>query len=208
MQKPIFRKAALERLSSPEQLDQLMQVTTPKGWLALIALAGLLVTAVILGFVGSIPVTVTGQCILLNRGGVNNSQINELEAILYVSPMDGQNVRPGMDVQILPTIVRKEDAGYLLGAVASVGERPSTAQDMLRTLGSVELVQALSAREYANIMPIEVHADLIGGAASSYKWSSPRGAARYGKIQSGTLCSADVVIARKRPIDLVLPVGK
>ncbi len=54
MQKPIFRKAALERLSSPEQLDQLMQVTTPKGWLALIALAGLLVTAVILGFVGSI----------------------------------------------------------------------------------------------------------------------------------------------------------
>jgi hypothetical protein len=205
MQKPIFRKAALERLSSPEQLDQLMQVTTPKGWLALIALAGLLVTAVILGFVGSIPVTVTGPCILLDSGGVNNSQINDLEAILYVSPMDGQNIRPGMDVQILPSTVRKEEAGYLLGVVASVGERPSTAQDMLRTLGSNELVQVLSS---GNIMPIEVHADLLGGAAGGYKWSSPRGAARYGKIISGTLCSADIVIARKRPIDLVLPIGK
>ena len=145
MQKPIFRQAALERLSSPEQLDQLMQVTTPKGWLALIALAGLLVTAVVLGFVGSIPVTVTGQCILLNSGGVNNSQINDLEAILYVSPMDGQNIRPGMDAQILPSTVKKEEAGYMLGVVTSVGEHPSTAQDMLRTLGSNELVQVLSA---------------------------------------------------------------
>ncbi len=34
----IFRKVALERLSSPEQLDQLLQVTDPKGWLALGAL--------------------------------------------------------------------------------------------------------------------------------------------------------------------------
>ncbi len=206
MQKPIFRQAALERLSSPEQLDQLMQVTTPKGWLALIALAGLLVTAVILGFVGSIPITVTGQCILLNSSGVNNSPTNDLEAVLYVSPMDGQNIRPGMDAQILPSTVRKEEAGYLLGVVASVGEHPSTAQDMLRTLGSSELVQVLSA---GNIMPIEVHANLLeSGVGGGYKWSSPRGAARYGKIQSGTLCSADIVTARKRPIDLVLPIGQ
>ena len=35
----IFRKVALERLSSPEQLDQLLQVTDPKGWMALGALA-------------------------------------------------------------------------------------------------------------------------------------------------------------------------
>ena len=38
----IFRKVALERLSSPEQLDQLMQVTSPKGWLALAGLGALL----------------------------------------------------------------------------------------------------------------------------------------------------------------------
>ena len=33
----IFRKTALEKLSSPEQLDELMKITTPKGWVALIA---------------------------------------------------------------------------------------------------------------------------------------------------------------------------
>ena len=205
MQKPIFRQAALERLSSPEQLDQLMQVTTPKGWLALIALTGLLVMVVIFGFVARIPITVTGQCILLD-GGVNNRPTNDLGAIIYVSPMDGRDIRPGMDVQILPSTVKKEEAGYMLGVVASVDEHLSTAQDMLRTLGSDELVQVLAA---GKIMPIAVHADLLeSGAGSGYKWTLPGSAARYGKIQSGTLCSADIVTARKRPIDLVLPIGK
>src|SRR6187399_2567538 len=32
----LFRKIALERLSSPEQLDSLMRVITPKAWLALL----------------------------------------------------------------------------------------------------------------------------------------------------------------------------
>ena len=205
MQKPIFRKAALERLSSPEQLDQLMQVTTPKGWLGLIALSGLLVMVVVFGFVARIPITVTGQCILLD-GGVNNNPTNNLEAIIYVSSMDGRDIRPGMDVQILPSTVKKEEAGYMLGVVASVDEHLSTAQDMLRTLGSDELVQVLAA---GKIMPIAVHADLLtSGAGTGYKWTLPGSAARYGKIQSGTLCSADIVTARKRPIDLVLPIGK
>jgi len=31
----IFRQESLERLSSPERLDQLMQVLAPKDWLAL-----------------------------------------------------------------------------------------------------------------------------------------------------------------------------
>jgi len=205
MQKPIFRKAALERLSSPEQLDQLMQVTTAKGWLALIALTGLLVMVVIFGFVARVPITVTGQCILLDSGGVN-SPTNDLKAVIYVSSMDGGDIRPGMDVQILPATVKKEEAGYMLGVVASVDERLSTAQDMLRTLGSEELVQVLAA---GKVMPIAVHADLLkSGAGSGYQWTLPGSAARYGKIQSGTLCSADIVTASKRPIDLVLPIGK
>ncbi|HET7620607.1 MAG TPA: NHLP bacteriocin system secretion protein [Gemmatimonadaceae bacterium] len=66
----VFRKISLDRLASPEQLDQLMQVTTPKGWVALIALVVLLLTAVVWGCVGRIPETVHGQGILVKSGGV------------------------------------------------------------------------------------------------------------------------------------------
>ena len=34
-EKQLFRKKALAKLASPEQLDTLMQVTEPRGWLAL-----------------------------------------------------------------------------------------------------------------------------------------------------------------------------
>lgn len=80
----IFRKVALERLSSPEQLDQLLQVTDPKGWLALGALGLLLLTSVGWGVFGSIPTEARGEGILLRQGGVTsvvaaeNGQVEEI----------------------------------------------------------------------------------------------------------------------------------
>ncbi len=70
MSSNIFRKKSLQRLSSPEQLDQLMHVTDPKGWIALAAVGGLLLTAILWSFFGSIPTKVQGQGILVKSGGV------------------------------------------------------------------------------------------------------------------------------------------
>ena len=72
MQKSIFRKVALERLSSPEQLDQMMRVTHRRGWMALGALIALLATAVVWGLFGTISTKVMGQGILLRHGGLGN----------------------------------------------------------------------------------------------------------------------------------------
>jgi len=80
----IFRKVALERLSSPEQLDQLVQVTDPRGWLALAGLGALLLAAVGWGVWGSIPTESQGEGILLRQGGVSslvsagNGQVEEI----------------------------------------------------------------------------------------------------------------------------------
>jgi HlyD family secretion protein len=68
----IFRKVALERLSSPEQLDQLLQVTSPQGWLALGALGALLLVSLGWGVWGSIPTEASGSGILLRQGGVSD----------------------------------------------------------------------------------------------------------------------------------------
>jgi len=81
----IFRKVALERLSSPEQLDQLLQVTDPKGWLALGALGTILLSALAWGVWGSIPTESTGEGILLRRGGVSDlvaPGAGQIEAVL------------------------------------------------------------------------------------------------------------------------------
>ncbi|PKK91081.1 MAG: NHLP bacteriocin system secretion protein [Candidatus Wallbacteria bacterium HGW-Wallbacteria-1] len=66
----LFRKKALERLSSPDQLDQLLEITSSKAWLALVAVGFSLFLAVVWGIKGSIPTKVQGQGIIIKTGGV------------------------------------------------------------------------------------------------------------------------------------------
>ncbi|HUJ00309.1 MAG TPA: NHLP bacteriocin system secretion protein [Usitatibacter sp.] len=66
----IFRKVALERLSSPDQLDLLTQVVGTKGWLVLGTLAFAVLVATIWGVFGEIPSKVSGQAMLTRAGGV------------------------------------------------------------------------------------------------------------------------------------------
>jgi HlyD family secretion protein len=64
----LFRKAALDKLASPERLDVLMAVTSPRGWLALLTIAGLLVAAVVWSIYGIVPKRVEGKGMLIKGG--------------------------------------------------------------------------------------------------------------------------------------------
>jgi HlyD family secretion protein len=65
----IFRKAALDRLSSPEQLDQLIALTSPAGWAAALTLVAIAVAAVCWSVFGVVPTSIYGSGILVTRGG-------------------------------------------------------------------------------------------------------------------------------------------
>jgi HlyD family secretion protein len=65
----IFRKAALDRLSSPEQLDQLVSLTSPTGWAAAFALLAIAAAAICWSVLGVVPTSVYGSGILVARGG-------------------------------------------------------------------------------------------------------------------------------------------
>ncbi|MBQ3011719.1 MAG: hypothetical protein IJD81_11060 [Oscillospiraceae bacterium] len=55
----LYRKSALERISSPEQLDKALTVSSPMSWLALGAVTVLIVITLVWSIFGTIPVTVT-----------------------------------------------------------------------------------------------------------------------------------------------------
>ncbi len=65
MSNKLFRQESLERLSSPERLDQLMYVANAKSWIPLSALGGLALVALGWSIFGKIPVTVSGQGIIV-----------------------------------------------------------------------------------------------------------------------------------------------
>lgn len=72
MANPLFRETALQNLSSPEQLDQLVKITRPRAWLVLATLGFVLMMIVLWSVFGSLPTTITGQGILVRKGGTHN----------------------------------------------------------------------------------------------------------------------------------------
>lgn len=99
----IFRKQALQELSSPEQLDQLIQVVTPRAWIVANTVYIFLAFFILWSFFGSIPTQAESSGILLARGGdiynaVAPAGSNRVERLL-VKP--GDVVNKGQPVVIL-----------------------------------------------------------------------------------------------------------
>jgi HlyD family secretion protein len=65
----IFREAAIDRLSNPEQLDHIVGVTRPFDWMAAATLALGFAVLIAWSVLGRIPTRVSGEGILLSSGG-------------------------------------------------------------------------------------------------------------------------------------------
>jgi HlyD family secretion protein len=94
----IFRKASLERLSTPEQLDYLMQVTTPKGWYALYTCCGLLLLALGWSIFGRLPTTISGRAIIMPPHGVDDVYAPETGLVSELLVKEGDEVHEGQVV--------------------------------------------------------------------------------------------------------------
>src|SRR6185295_11425420 len=64
-----FRAAALDRAASPEQLDHVVVITKPADWIFTLVLCIALMAAVLWGIFGRVPTRVSGEGILIGRGG-------------------------------------------------------------------------------------------------------------------------------------------
>ncbi len=142
----IFRKAALDRLSSPDQLDALLSVTSPRSWLALLTALGLLALGVVWACIGTITTGVEGQGMI--------AHVETLEAVLYLPADEIEQVRIGMPAEIVPSNARREKAGFVRGEVIAIAESPTTAAVLQDTFGdgqqAQELLGAGAVVEYAS----------------------------------------------------------
>lgn len=99
----MFRKAAIEKVSSPEQLDQMMQVTSPMGWLALSTVGVVLFVVLIWSVVGTIPELVDGQGVLIRGERLSEVKASVGGTLVSISVNPDTEVAPG---QVLAVIAR------------------------------------------------------------------------------------------------------
>lgn len=101
----LFRAEALEQAASPEQIDQIMQVVSPKNWLPLAAIGSLVAAGFIWGIFGRIPITIAGQGILVYPSRVVSFQSASLGRVQTIKVRVGDWVETG---QVLATLDQDE----------------------------------------------------------------------------------------------------
>ncbi|MBD1871008.1 hypothetical protein H6F95_27625 [Cyanobacteria bacterium FACHB-471] len=186
----IFRKESLERLSSPEQLDQLMQVVSPKSWLPLASLASLMALALVWGFFGRIPITAVGKGILVHP----TQSSNELVGLTYFGSDEAEQIQPGMEIMLVPDTIGSEQTDGLVARIKSVSEPSVTTLDAARQSGIAD---------QENLVEVVAELEPDPATASGYRWSSARGTRLT--LAPGMSAIARITLAEKAPITFVFP---
>jgi HlyD family secretion protein len=112
----LLRKASVERLSSPEQLDMIMRVTSPKGWIALAAVGALVLSGIVWSLVFDMAVKVDGRGYMVRGESVREVQALAGGAVVAVAVQSGQVIEPGTVVArlSLPDLENKLATARLL----------------------------------------------------------------------------------------------
>jgi len=162
---------------------------------------------VISPYTGRILEIIVDQGSIVTRGEpvlslvLSGRTVRDLEAIIYVPSIYGKMVKEGMTVQIAPSTVRQEEHGMMIGRVTFISDYPATQKGMERVLKNERLTADLSGGG----APYEVHAELEPDpqTPTQYRWTSSHGPP--GRIQSGTLAVAQVIVQSERPIAKAIP---
>lgn len=148
-------------------------------------------------------------------GGTRLGAINatgtdaKLMSVIYFADKDGKQIKSGMEVQVTPSLVKRERFGGILGKVQTVTPFPVTVQDMSSIIGNQNLAESLaeSLAQGGGKAPIQVFAELEpANTNSGYKWSSSKGPDI--KLSSGTTVQVRVKVGEIAPIAYVIPIFK
>jgi HlyD family secretion protein len=134
---------------------------------------------------------------------------SQLMSVIYLADKDGKQIRPGMSVQITPSMVKRERFGGVVGKVTQVSPFPVTNQDISAIIGNENLAnniaQTLSSSGGAT-MQIFAQLEQDPKTVSGYKWSSSNGPPL--QISPGTTAQVRVQVGQQAPISYVIPIFK
>ena len=89
MNQQLFRKKSVDKVSSPEQLNEYIRVASPGVWMVLAAIVILLAGVVVWGFIGHLDTTLATAVVCENG-----------EAVIYVKEADAEKIAVGMTVRV------------------------------------------------------------------------------------------------------------
>jgi len=123
------------------------------------------------------------------------------EIVAVIGHDMAKRVQPGMDVQVRPATVKKEQYGSMRGRVASITDRGVSTEELQAVLRNLELTKSLMG----NGSPLLARIELFGdpNTDSGFAWWTGDGPPF--RITRGTRVAVDVIVDEKRPLALLMP---
>lgn len=115
MDKQLFRKSSIDRISSPEQLNDYVRVSNPSVWMILAAIIMLLVGVCVWGIFGRLETKIESAGICENgvfTCYVNEEKMRQIESGMTVN-VDGNELSVS-EISEKPIAVSADMDGYLL----------------------------------------------------------------------------------------------
>ena len=206
MARQVYRKTLLERISSPEQLDKMIVITSPSYWLAILGGAFIIVAALVWSILGSIPINMETTGIFVSaqmsdQQTADSQSIGEQQVICYVPISSGKKIVPGMEAVVCPTTVNQQEYGNMMGEVVAVDPYVTSYEDIVAALGSESLAQMFSQNGPVVAVTCKLRTDAT--TVSGFWWSNDNGATVV--LAEGTIMIVDIILEEKSPISMLLP---
>lgn len=109
MKNNLYRKSSIDRISSPEKLNDYIRVTNPSIWIILAAITILLASVIVWGVFGSIPTEITTSGVA--KGG---------KIVCYLSESDVAKVKSNMSVKI----------NRMEGTITKIADLPQSVEEI------------------------------------------------------------------------------
>jgi hypothetical protein len=189
METGIFRKTSLEKISSPEQLNDCIKLLQPRLWHILLGFFAILGAAGIWVFTGTIPERVSLRGVVFSENG-------KLALYAYTPFTVSKRLSQNMPVQVSPDYAVREEFGYIYGKITNIGNNIIDEAYLTQRYGNPSFVQGiLPPANHGNLVEIKI--DL-----GDFIWSNPKGMAVT--LENGVYCTGIIVIKERRPYEFFI----
>ena len=153
-QTQLFRQAALKRLSTPEQFDRTLSVTTSKAWLALVTLLAMAGAVVAWSIEGEVSTYVKASGLLLSSGGtVVDAVSSGTGTLTRIVPAVDDLVEQGA---VVAETTNQEVVERYRSALALVDERAQAVEDFNKAATEEDaLIEENVARQRRRLARLE-----------------------------------------------------
>lgn len=199
----LYRKSALERIASPEQLDKALKVTSPLSWLSLIGVTLIIVVTVIWSIVGKIPVTITTNGIIaypVNTNAVYTDNAGNIDSV-YVSV--GNEIYPEDEIALVKATdgsiytIKSDQMGTVSGVDVSVGDTVGQGASILHVSPKAASQHVVVC--YVNVTDVKK----ISCGMSAYVYLNTEDSQRYGHMKARVI-NIDKYAASNKGMNYVL----